>query len=272
MVSDLPTSATTEDAPGVPAVPGVSADGLENDLTSAFTELQALLTSTETFAGFLDEVCDLVKRSFDGEVACSVTVVADGRRSTAASSDDIATVADEGQYSEQTGPCLRALNENAEVRVDDLTTETRFGDYPAKALALGLRSMAAVPMSHGSQVIGALNLYAVQPSAFLEPNLVRARALASACAGALEVARRMTGQLALNEDLKAAMASRRFIDQALGILMAKQSCDADAAFDMLRRTSQNTHRKLRDVAVDLVTEIGGVRPEAAPIFTVTRRD
>jgi AmiR/NasT family two-component response regulator len=106
---------------------------------------------------------------------------------------------------------------------------------------------------------------------FVESSLLRPRALASACAGALDVAKRMTTQLALNEDLKAAMASRRFIDQALGILMAQQNCDAEAAFDQLRRTSQNSHRKLRDVAVDLVTEIGGVRPDGAPIFTPTRR-
>jgi AmiR/NasT family two-component response regulator len=95
--------------------------------------------------------------------------------------------------------------------------------------------------------------------------------LAAAASGAVEVARRLMEQSQLNEDLKAAMASRRFIDQALGIIMGQQSCDADTAFDLLRRTSQNSHRKLRDVAIDLVTEIGGVRPEIAPVFTTTRR-
>ncbi|MDQ1632158.1 MAG: hypothetical protein QOC80_2130 [Frankiaceae bacterium] len=264
-VRDEPMSDVNEAAPASPP------DALVADLTAIYAGLQGLLTSTETFTGFVDEICELVKRSFDGRISCSVTVVSEGRRFTAASSDDIATVADEGQYSEQSGPCLRALGENSEVIVEDLSSETRFGDYPAKALALGLRSVASLPMSDITQPIGALNLYATEPSMFVESSLLRPRALASACAGALDVAKRMTTQLALNEDLKAAMASRRFIDQALGILMAQQNCDAEAAFDQLRRTSQNSHRKLRDVAVDLVTEIGGVRPDGAPIFTPTRR-
>jgi GAF domain-containing protein len=277
VASDLPTSGPIEDTAPAPAVPSSSSAPLAPaadpvaDLTATFGELTALLTATETFPGFLDDVCDLVKRSFAEEIACSVTVVAEGRNYTAASSDDIATVADEGQYGEQTGPCLRALAENTEIYVGDLTTETRFGDYPPKALALGIRSIAALPLSDGANAIGALNLYSTETATFQPATMGRPRALASACAGALEVARRVTTQLALNEDLKAAMASRRFIDQALGILMAQQNCDADAAFDLLRRSSQNSHRKLRDVAVDLVTEVGGVRPEVAPVFTTTRR-
>jgi AmiR/NasT family two-component response regulator len=94
--------------------------------------------------------------------------------------------------------------------------------------------------------------------------------LAAAASGALEVARRLTEQAQLNEDLKAAMASRRVIDQALGITMAREGCDADTAFALLRRTSQNGHRKLREVAADLVTRTGGVPPAEAPVFQPAR--
>jgi AmiR/NasT family two-component response regulator len=95
--------------------------------------------------------------------------------------------------------------------------------------------------------------------------------LASAAAGAVEVARRLMEQSQLNEDLKAAMASRRIIDQALGITMGEEGCDADTAFSILRRRSQNEHRKLREVATDLVTKTGGVPPNDAPVFQPPRR-
>jgi AmiR/NasT family two-component response regulator len=37
--------------------------------------------------------------------------------------------------------------------------------------------------------------------------------------------------------------------------VARQSVSADEAFDILRRASQRTNRKLRDVAADLVTRL-----------------
>jgi GAF domain-containing protein len=241
---------------------------MAEDLRTSFLELQELLSETETFAEFLTDLTELAKRSFKLEVHCSITLVRAGRRETAASSDDIATVADEAQYAEQTGPCLLALAQGEEVVVDDLTTELRFGSYAGKAAALGLRSVVALPMAgHDTDTtVGALNLYAAEPGAFSDGTLARARMLAAAAAGAVEVARRLTEQAQLNEDLKAAMASRRIIDQALGITMALESCDADTAFAHLRRVSQTEHRKLREVAVDLVTRTGGSPPDEAPVF------
>lgn len=240
---------------------------MAEELGASFLEIQDLLSETETFAEFLSDLTDLAKRSFRTEVHCSITLLRDGRRETAASSDDIATVADEAQYTEQQGPCLLALASGEEVVIDDLSTEQRFGNYPGKAEALGLRSVVALPMMPGNDAtLGALNLYAAEPGVFTDGTLTRARALASAAAGAVEVARRIVEQAQLNQDLRAAMASRRVIDQALGITMALERCDADTAFAHLRRLSQTEHRKLREIAVELVTRTGGVPPADAPVF------
>jgi AmiR/NasT family two-component response regulator len=48
------------------------------------------------------------------------------------------------------------------------------------------------------------------------------------------------------------MESRAAIEQAKGILMARQHCTADDAFDILRRASQRENRKLRDIADEMV--------------------
>jgi AmiR/NasT family two-component response regulator len=42
------------------------------------------------------------------------------------------------------------------------------------------------------------------------------------------------------------------IEQAKGILMAQQSCSADEAFNVLVKLSQQSNRKLREVAQALV--------------------
>ncbi len=48
------------------------------------------------------------------------------------------------------------------------------------------------------------------------------------------------------------MAGRTVIGQAQGILMERFAVDADQAFAYLRRVSQDTNRKLVDLAQDLV--------------------
>ena len=54
------------------------------------------------------------------------------------------------------------------------------------------------------------------------------------------------------ENLEIALTTSRRIGIALGILMASRRLSETEAFDMLRRVSQSSHRKLRDIADDLV--------------------
>jgi AmiR/NasT family two-component response regulator len=49
-----------------------------------------------------------------------------------------------------------------------------------------------------------------------------------------------------------AIASNRRIGMAMGIVMGQLQIGDDEAFDALRRISQNTNRKLRDVADDVI--------------------
>lgn len=53
-------------------------------------------------------------------------------------------------------------------------------------------------------------------------------------------------------NMEAALATCRRIGIALGIIMAGQKITEQQAFDLLRVASQHTHRKLREVADDVV--------------------
>lgn len=57
------------------------------------------------------------------------------------------------------------------------------------------------------------------------------------------------------------------IDQAIGVLMAEQRCDAETAFDLLRKHSQNNNLKLRELACQLIIRVTGPPPSSAPPFT-----
>ncbi|MFA9446069.1 ANTAR domain-containing protein [Egicoccus sp. AB-alg6-2] len=59
----------------------------------------------------------------------------------------------------------------------------------------------------------------------------------------------ITGQL------EEALASRAVIEQAKGVLMAREQIDADTAFAWLREASMTSNRKLRSIAQDLVDRV-----------------
>jgi AmiR/NasT family two-component response regulator len=59
----------------------------------------------------------------------------------------------------------------------------------------------------------------------------------------------------LARHLQTAMDSRAVIEQAKGIVMAERRCGPDEAFAFLTAVSQETNRKVRDVAAALVAGI-----------------
>ena len=68
------------------------------------------------------------------------------------------------------------------------------------------------------------------------------------------------------QNLQGAFGRRAIIEQAKGILMARNSVDADEAFALLKTHSQQTGQKLVDVA-EAITQTHQLLPPAAPIDT-----
>jgi AmiR/NasT family two-component response regulator len=111
----------------------------------------------------------------------------------------------------------------------------------------------SVPLRAGG-LTAAVNLYATQTGAFGDASAEAARDLVGYTAAVLSVSEQRERATMLADQLQTAMDSRAVIEQAKGILMAKHGLNADAAFDALVRISQESHRKLRDVAYQLVEQ------------------
>ncbi len=106
--------------------------------------------------------------------------------------------------------------------------------------------------------LGGLNLYARTPGAFDDESQEIGLMLASHAAVALAGAEH-------EEDLRIGMGSRDLIGQAKGILMERYQLTADQAFGVLRRVSQETNRKLADIAAELTdTRAVPTAPAARP--------
>ena len=139
--------------------------------------------------------------------------------------------------------------------------DERWPEFSAAALEAGIRSTLSLPLVVGGDGLGALNIYCHEPSGFSPADEVLGASFASYASVALANARMYWRAQRLAAQLEEAMSSRGVIEQAKGIIIARQGCSADEAFQALVTVSQRTHVKLHDVAGDLVEK---ARNEATP--------
>ncbi len=224
-------------------------------------ELANLVMATSTVQGLLEDLSRLATEVVSPRASCGITLRQDHVPLTVVSSDIRAAQLDEVQYGEGVGPCLETLRTGRVTLVANLATERRWGPYSSRALGYGVRSSMSLPLTVNGDARGAMNLYAAAPDAFGADQQNRAGLFAVQASMVLTVAVRQAHQAKLTDQLREALASRAVIDQAIGILMAKEGCDADAAFAILRTTSQHQNRKLRDVAAEIVEAVSGQVPE-----------
>jgi GAF domain-containing protein len=234
--------------------------------TGDLRELHGALLSTQSVEQFLHEMAVMAARRVGGGLSCGMTMQPSGRPVTVACSDQVAARVDEVQYELDDGPCLHAMRDGSVVRIEDTTEKARWPEFEAQAASHGIRSCLALPLNAAGKPVGALNLYSRQASAFGTAEARRAENFAENASGALSLAMRLASHAALIEQLRSSLTSRTVIDQALGIIMAREQCNQARAFAILRSASQNSNVKLRDIAGAVVTSITGEPPQLAPPF------
>ncbi|PWR11613.1 histidine kinase [Micromonospora acroterricola] len=202
--------------------------------------------------GVLQQVATLAKRTIAGVDEASVTLIRGRNAHTAAFTGELALSLDERQYEQGGGPCLDAAATHATVSVPDLTREQRWPHYTPAALDAGVRSSMSVGLPVHETVTGALNMYSTKPEAFDDEAILLAQTFSGYAAVALANAHLYDATATLAQHMQAAMEHRAVIEQAKGIVMAERHCTPDEAFTILSKLSQDTNRKLRDVASALV--------------------
>jgi GAF domain-containing protein len=212
--------------------------------------------------GFLHELARIAVRQMAGGLSCALTMQPSGRPITVACTDPLAARVDKLQYGLDDGPCLHAMRDGQVVRIEDTAGEARWPEFQTQAAAEGIRSCLAIPLK--APVPGVLNLYSRTASAFGQIETERAEDFAERASGALAVAERIAFYADLNEQLRASLVSRSVIDQALGIIMVRESCPQSRAFAILRAVSQNTNTKLRDLAGSIVESVTGEPVQSSP--------
>jgi GAF domain-containing protein len=212
-----------------------------DDVGTSLAEMALSMHEEATVAETVDRVLDFAHSAVDCSEAGVVFVRAKHRLETVASTDPVVVALHAREMELDEGPDLSLAEDRASITVDDTHEDDRWPAWAAAAAESGFRSMMGVRLYTSQRTMGSLNLYDSRPHHFSAADLEVTHVLARHAAIAMVRAQE-------TKDLWHAIDSRKLIGQAQGILMERFDLDDERAFEVLRRYSQNTNVKLRDVA------------------------
>lgn len=238
------------------------AQDLPRDTAAALADAARAINSPGTLDETLDAIVHAARASVPGFDHVGISIVhRDGRIETRAATGQLVRELDALQYELAEGPCVSSLRDEPVVVVEHLSHEQRWPRYVPRAVQAGLRAQIGLQLFSERETLGGLNLYSTDADG-VEPEALRSAELFAVHAAlALGRARR---ESQLNE----ALASRKVIGQAIGVVMERYQIDEDRAFQFLLRASSSGNIKLRQIAQDIVDlthrQIAGGREAAAP--------
>jgi transcriptional regulator with GAF, ATPase, and Fis domain len=222
-------------------------------LARTFVELADTLVADFDVVELLTLLTDGCVDVLDVGAAGLMLAAPEGDLRVMASSSEAMRVLELFELQSQEGPCLDCYRTGQPVVNQDLATVNgRWPRFAAEALAAGFHSVHALPMRLRGTVIGALNLFHIEPGEMRQADVAAAQAMADvATIGVLQHRAALEAQV-LNEQLNHALNSRIVIEQAKGIIAEREGLNMEQAFSTLRSHARHHNLRLLDVAGDVI--------------------
>lgn len=231
-------------------------DGTDESVEVTTARLHAELVRATEVQHVVQALADASATVLRAVNETSVTLRRGRNATTVAATGDRARRCDEVEYAADAGPCLTAADTGTTVLIPDLAAEHRWPAWRDAALEAGFVCAGAFPVPVDADVSVAINVYSETPR-WTADDVERIERLTADLGRVVGYSLRLTELSRRTADLQAALESRGVIDQAVGVVMAQNRCGADDALDLLRRASQTRNVKLRDLAREIVAQVGG---------------
>ena len=217
------------------------ADGFADEIA----EMALALHGEPTLEQTVDRVLEFAVKALGCSYAGVIFVHRHTRVETFAATHPLVAELDKLQFEVGQGPDLEIIEDHRGVLVHDTTTDDRWPAWARTVAAAGVRSMLGTRLHTSEATIGSLNLYDVDAGRFTHEDRAVAEIFARHAAVAMASSRE-------EANLWRAIDARQTIGQAQGILMERFGVDAEQAFAVLRRYSQDRNVKLNEVAEKLI--------------------
>jgi GAF domain-containing protein len=228
-------------------------------LVRALVELADTLVADFDVVELLTLLTDRSVEVLDVDAAGLMLTSVDGQLRVMASSSDAMRLLELFELQAQEGPCLDCFRTGQQIVNHDLElAHERWPRFTLEASRAGFRMVHALPMRLRGNVLGALNLFHIEPGGMSRADVEAAQALADVATIALLQHQAALEAQLLNEQLNNALNSRVVIEQAKGMLAERQGIDLEGAFSVLRNHARNHNLRLADLARSIVDGSLGV--------------
>jgi GAF domain-containing protein len=225
----------------------------ETQLTDVFVEMADTLVADFDVIDFLHVLTERCVQLLDISAAGLLLTDQQGALQVVAASTERTRLLELFQLQTDQGPCLDSFRTGQPVSAADLPgAADRWPRFAAAAAEVGFASVHALPMRLREEVIGALNLFDINPRVLSEDKLRIGQALADVATIGLLQQRAIRRREVLTEQLQTALTSRVLIEQAKGMLAERLGLDVDQAFNLLRQTARGRNRRLSELAHAIV--------------------
>jgi hypothetical protein len=150
------------------------------------------------------------------------------------------------------GPCQEVITGGSLVRTSSLRDDPRWPELAAALGFAGVTSLLCVPVEGPAGAAGALTVVRRPDRPWDVHEVESVMLYGGVLAGLLRIAGESESRAQVIAQLDHALHHRVTIEQAKGILMAREGLDPAAAFDRLRRAARATRRRVGEVAAEVV--------------------
>ena len=219
------------------------------DPATIFASLATIIYARPDFYEVYRKVCPVAPLLVTGCDHASLMLRRNGRLITAAASSEVARQIDELERQIGEGPCVDAILDEAAYVDADLTDGSPWPQLADEILErTTVRGAAGFRLVAEHEKVGALNLFSETPGALTEAAVDQGAVLAAFTSVALAAVSSQQSAATL----KAGLDTNREVGKAVGLLMAFHKITDEAAFDILRRASQDMNVKLSVIAREVV--------------------
>ncbi|CUR59943.1 conserved hypothetical protein [metagenome] len=222
-------------------------------LTRVFVELADTLVDEFDAVDFLHTLTERTVELLPADAAGVILSDQRGRLQVVASTSNLAHVLELFELQSAEGPCLDCFTSGQRVvNVEPEVAEQRWPRFSAAAAEAGYRSAHALPLRLRDQVIGAMNLFCLDRTVLGEDDLSLGQALADVATIGLLQERAVRQSELMAEQLQTALNTRVLIEQAKGVVFARDGVHVDEAFRLMRDHSRRHSQLLRDTAHQVI--------------------
>jgi GAF domain-containing protein len=229
----------------------------ERLLAQTMVQLADNLVDEFDVVDVLTTLSDRCVEVFEVTAAGIMLVGPDGVLRLVTSSSEAMRMVELFELQSEEGPCLDCYRTGEPVACIDLDDDARWPLFTPIARDGGFRAVNAIPLRLRRNVIGALNLFHIERTSMSDDDVAAAQALADVATIAI-LQQNAANVYVVNQQLAVALESRIVIEQAKGMLAARQSISMEEAFRMLRSHARNHNQRLTDVAAAVT--VGSVSP------------